>query len=135
MCNILQLSLHFLNTHLNDLLPIFCFLCRYNDGYSNIFAQNIIRSKKNFFPEKHCSKKIYLDCTLVEKKTWIIITLMINIKKIKCVCIFIVLILFQFFCEHPFLGCIYDSLLRLPVVSFSLMPDLYLCLPSSQFFS
>merc|ERR1712141_876686 len=59
--------LHFLNTHSNDLLPIFCFLCRYN-GYPTFLPKILFDPKRFFFPEKHCSKKNYLDCTLVEKK-------------------------------------------------------------------
>ena len=45
---------------------------------------HIIRSLQNhFFQRKHCSKKNnYLDCTLDWEKSWIIITLMINIQSV-----------------------------------------------------
>jgi len=56
VCNILQLSLHFLNTHLNDLLPIFAFFV---DTMMVIptFLPKILFDPKKFFPRETLFQK------------------------------------------------------------------------------
>ena len=68
--------------HYNHMKNFCCLFAFFVDKTNKIL--HIIRSLQNhFFQRKHCSKKNnYLDCTLDWEKSWIIITLMINIKSV-----------------------------------------------------
>jgi len=69
VCVILYNYLFTFLTHIQTICCLFfAFLCRY-DGYPTFLPKILFDPKRFFFPEKHCSKKNYLDCTLVEKKT------------------------------------------------------------------